>query len=134
MIAPAKLRPVLVLLDIPQGRIPEFAALKLIRLSNLSASDRDVIRAMQDPSFVPLCRAPVFYGLREQNAVDLNSIIRIHESTLVTRPVGRLDARELADVDRLVPALLQIDLTCEVRRQVMERWEALAHQQASEQP
>lgn len=125
VLATAKVRPVVLLQDGPIGATAEVAALKLARLAKLPARLRGDIRGGLDPAFVPLGRPPAEYGLRTENAVDLAGVVRVHASAFATGSVGRLDARELAQIDRKLPGVWQIDVERYARQRVLEQWAAL---------
>jgi len=76
-----KLRPVLVLQDRPRGAIPEYAALKLTRLTKVSSAARRQIRDGRASSYAYLGAGR--YGLRHENAIDLTSLVRVHRSAIV---------------------------------------------------
>ncbi len=131
----AKLRPLVVLQDRPRGVLPEYAALKLTRLTKLSARDQQRVRDGHEPALFHLPINRTKYGLSQENAVDLNSLVRVHQSALVTRPVGRLDAHEIDVLGRRLATFLDIDLEPAIREGVIERWEKLvAAQQARRSP
>jgi hypothetical protein len=121
----AKLRPLVILQDRPRGVLPEYAALKLTRFTKLDAAERQRIRDGQVPALFHLPLNEAKYGLAQENAVDLNSLVRVHRSALVTRPVGRLDANEIDIIGRRLAEFLDIDLTPAIRAGVSERWEKL---------
>lgn len=129
----AKLRPLLFLQDRPRGVLPEFAALKLTRLSKLREADGARVRSGDEPALFPLGRNKGKYGLEEENAIDLNSLVRVHRSCVVTRPVGYLDDGEMAVVGRRLATLLDIDLEPAIREGVVHRWEALVARQRGPQ-
>jgi len=104
----AKVRPVLLLQDRPLGRLPELVALKLARIGKLSASARARIVAQRSPLFWFLGRDPARYGLRQEAAIDVAAIVRIHPSAIAGRPVVELDLSAL--VRREAAAILREDL------------------------
>ncbi|HEV3322866.1 MAG TPA: hypothetical protein VG147_11850 [Solirubrobacteraceae bacterium] len=131
----AKLRPLVVLQDRPRGVLPEYAALKLTRFTKLDAGDQQRVRDGLEPALfhLPLNRGK--YGLTQENAIDLNSLVRIHQSAIVTSPVGRLDENEIDVLGRRLTRFLDIDLEPAIREGVIERWEALvAAQRARRRP
>lgn len=123
VIAAAKLRPVVLLQDGPVGATGDVVALKLARLAKLPKARRDEIRDGGDPGFVVLGRAPAEYGLRTENAIDLNGIVRVHWSAFATSPVGSLDARELAAIDEALPGIWQFEIDRHAQRRVLDLWE-----------
>jgi hypothetical protein len=67
--------------------------------------------------------------------VDLNSLVRLHRSVIMTRPVGYLDAHEIDVLGRRLAEFLDIDLTPAIREGVIRRWEQLIEaQQRRAQP
>ena len=125
----AKLRPLVVLQDRPRGVLPEYAALKLTRFTKLSPADQQRVRDGQEPALFHLPVNRPKYGLAQENAVDLNSLVRVHASALVTRPVGFLDANEIDVLGRRLAVFLDVDLERAIRDGVIERWERLVAEQ-----
>ena len=113
----AKVRPVLLLQDRPLGRLPDLVALKLARLGKLSASTRGRIVAQRSPLFWFLGRDPARYGLRQEAAIDVASIVRIHPSAITGRPVALLDDDVMAEVGERLARVLDLDLSALVRRE-----------------
>ena len=114
LVAKAKVRPIVLLQDRPQGRLPEYAALKLTRLEKYDEKKQQEIR--HQPA-----GAPFFYlkpgrsTLKNEFAIDLLSLVRVHESAIVTKKgkteiVGRLDANEFRVVCERLVDLLDLDL------------------------
>ncbi len=131
----AKLRPLVFLQDRPRGALPEYAALKLARLTKLDARDQQRVRDDHEPALFHLRVDKAKYGLAQENAVDLNSLVRVHHSAIVTRPVGYLDENEVDVLGRRLATFLDIDLEPAIRDGVVERWEKLvALQQARRKP
>ena len=128
----AKLRPVVLLQDHPRGVLREFAALKLARFTKLPEPDQQRIRNGQERALFYLRVDKSKYGLKQENAVDLNSLVRVHESAILAR-AGRLDANEVDVLGRLVAEFLDIDLEPAIREGVLARWDALVAAQ-KEQP
>ncbi|MFZ2112690.1 MAG: hypothetical protein WAU77_03025 [Solirubrobacteraceae bacterium] len=131
----AKLRPLVILQDRPRGALPEYVALKLTRFTKLAAGDQQRVRDGQEPALFYLPMNKRKYGLAQENAVDLNSAVRLHQSALVTGPIGRLDANEIDILGRRLAKFLDIDLEPAIREGVIERWDKLvAAQQARRRP
>jgi hypothetical protein len=127
----AKLRPLVILQDRPRGVLPEYAALKLTRFTKLDADSRQRVRDGLEPALFHLPLNKSKYGLTHENAIDLNSLVRIHQSAIVTSPVGRLDENEIDVLGRRLVRFLDIDLEPAIREGVIERWERIvAAQQA----
>jgi len=112
-----KVRPVLLLQDRPLGRLPDLVALKLARIGKLPSSARARIVAQRSPLFWFLGRDPTRYGLRQEAAVDVASIVRIHPSAISGRPVAVLDDDVMAEVGERVARVLDLDLSALVRRE-----------------
>lgn len=119
-LAPSKLRPTVLLHDRPVRALPEFAALRLVRLEALEARQRERIRRHEEPSLFYLGVDEARYGLERENAVDLNALLRIHESAIAGGPIGRLDANELRLIGERLVEHLDIDLTRLVDRRIRE--------------
>jgi len=113
----AKLRPVLLLQDRPLGRLPDLVALKLARIGRLPASARARVVAQRSPLFWFLGSDPARYGLREEAAVDVAAIVRIHPSAIAGRPVSVLGDEVMAEVGERLARVLELDLSALVRRE-----------------
>ncbi len=133
---PAKLRPVVLLQDRPRGALPEYSALKLTRFTKLRAPEQQRVRDGDEPALFHLPADKSKYGLAQENAVDLNSLVRVHHSAIVTRPVGHLDTTEIDVLGRRLAAFLDIDLEPAIREGVIQRWQKLvaAQQQRRRTP
>jgi len=121
----AKLRPIVLLQERPRGVLPEFAGLKLARFTKLDPRDQQRIRDGQERALFYLPHDERKYGLKRENAIDLNSLVRLHRSVIVTRPVGYLDEQEIDVLGRRLAKFLDIDLTPAIRQGVIERWDQL---------
>ena len=110
----AKIRPVVILQGRPRGALADYAALKLTRLAKLSRLERDRVRADASPDRLYLPEDPAKYGLPTENAVDVNSLVRVHRDAIVATTLGH----KLA-------AALDIDLRGPIREGVMAHLEAL---------
>jgi hypothetical protein len=131
----AKLRPLVFLQDRPRGVLPEYAALKLTRFTKLDPAAQRRVRDGQEPALFYLAANRAKYGLAEENAVDLNSLVRVHRSAIVTRTVGYLDENEIDVLGRRLATFLDIDLGPAIRQGVIERFNKLAAaQQARKRP
>ncbi len=131
----AKLRPLVILQDRPRGVLPEYAALKLTRFTKLDTDDQQRVRDGLEPALFHLPLNKSKYGLTQENAIDLNSLVRVHQSAIVTSPVGRLDENEIDVLGRRLARFLDIDLEPAIREGVIERWEQLvAAQRARRRP
>ena len=130
----AKLRPVVLLQERPRGVLPEFAGLKLSRFTKLAPRDQQRIRDREERTLFYLPHDERKYGLKQENAVDLNSLVRLHRSTLVTRPIGHLDEQEIDVLGRRLAECLDIDLTPAIRQGIIDRWEQLVAAQQQRRP
>lgn len=128
-VAPAKLRPLVLLQDRPRGELPEYAALKTARFTKLSADEQERVRSGDASALFPLPKNQAKYGLREENAVDLNSLVRVHVSAIATKPVGHLDGNEIDVLGRRLARFLDIDLEGDIQAGVNERWDAVVEAQ-----
>jgi hypothetical protein len=113
----AKVRPVLLLQDRPIGRLPDLVALKLARIGKLSESARARIVGQRSPLFWFLGRDPARYGLRDEAAVDVAAIVRVHPSAIAGRPVAVLDDEVMTEVAERLSRVLELDLSALVRRE-----------------
>jgi hypothetical protein len=113
----AKMRPVLLLQDRPIGKLPDLVALKLARLGKLSTSARSRIVAQRSPLFWFLGRDPTRYGLRQEAAVDVAAVVRVHPSAIAGRPVALVDDEVMTEVAERLARLLELDLSALVRRE-----------------
>lgn len=121
-----KLRPVVVLQERPRRTLPEYAALRIVRLEELSETRRASVRAQAEPSLYYLPADRQKYGMAKEGAVDLNSLVRIHETAIAGRPIGRLDDREQRVIGERLVDHLDIDLTASVERKARELLEEIA--------
>jgi len=129
--AQAKLRPVVLMQDRPLGTLPEYAALKLSRFNKLSSADQQRVRDGQEPALFYLPLNLSKYGLKQENAVDLNSLVRIHRSAIATGAIGYLDLNEIDVLGRRLATFLDIDINRAIRDGVMDKLRAMADQQAA---
>jgi hypothetical protein len=122
----AKLRPVVLLQERPRRALPEYAALRIVRLEELSEARRESVRVRAEPSLFHLPAAPRKYGMAKEGAIDLNSLLRIHESAIAGRAIGRLDAAELRVLGERLVDHLDIDLTAAIERKARSLLEEIA--------
>jgi hypothetical protein len=90
-LVPGKVRPVLLLAEPPAGHHRDVVALRLLRLSRLSARERERVRRGEDELLLPLDHAVV--PLPEESAVMLGALVRVHVDAVAPGP-------PLATVDR----------------------------------
>jgi hypothetical protein len=121
----AKIRPLVFLQDRPRGALPEYAALKLTRFTKLGTDEQKSVRDGKESALFYLPANKSKYGLEQENAVDLNSLVRVHQSAILTRPVGWLDENEIDVLGRRLAIFLDIDLEPAIREGVLRRWEDL---------
>lgn len=126
---PAKLRSLVLLQDRPRGELPEYAALKTARFTKLSAGEQERVRSGDALALFHLAKNQAKYGLREENAIDLNSLVRVHSSAIATKPVGHLDKNEIDVLGRRLARFLDIDLESDIQAGVNERWDAIVEAQ-----
>jgi hypothetical protein len=127
----SKLRPVVVLQDRPLRRLPEFAALRLVRLEALEEAHRERVRRQEEPSlfYLPV-RAR--YGLSKENAVDLNSLVRVHGSSMVGNPVGRISESDLRTIGERLVTHLDLDVSRLVERRLVELRQRLVERRSGD--
>jgi hypothetical protein len=105
----AKIRPVLLLQDRPAKRLREFAALKLSRLEKLAPADRDAVRDQKSARFFHL-PDPGRFGLGKQFAIDVLSLVRVHETAIVGPPQGKLNTDEFRVVCERLARVMDLDI------------------------
>ena len=115
----AKVRPVLLLQDRPEGKLPEYAALKLTRLGKLSEEDRAVVRDQQLRRFFHI-EDPKKFGLNAEFAVDLLSLVRVHQSAIVSRPEGKVNADEFRVICERMIRAMDLDIATLVVREAAD--------------
>lgn len=125
-LAPGKIRPVVILQERPRHALPEYAALRIARIEELEPERQRRVRAQQEPSLFYLPIRQGKYGMTKEGAIDLNALIRIHESAIAGSPIGRLDANELRVVAERLAEHLDLDLTMLVERKARELLERIA--------
>ncbi len=64
--------------------------------------------------------------MAKEGAIDLNALIRIHESAIAGAPIGRLDSNELRIVGERLAEHLDLDLSGLVEREARELLERIA--------
>lgn len=125
-LAPGKLGPILLLQDRPRRALPEFAALRIIRLEELASDQQERIRSQREPSLFYLKVNRAKYGMTKESAVDINALLRIHESAIAGAPIGRLDASEMRVIGERLIEHLDIDVTALIERRIRELRDRLA--------
>jgi hypothetical protein len=91
----AKARPILLLSDRSDPRTGDLFGLRLLRLSELSAEEREAVRDQREPLLFHL-RPERMPSLPEESAALISAPIRVHESALDTRQaLGQLDKNEI---------------------------------------
>ena len=127
-----KLRPVVILQDRPRRALPEYAALRIVRLEELAPAEQEAIRSHCEPSLFHLAVNRAKYGMTKEGAIDLNALIRIHASAIAGRPIGRLDANELRVVGERLIEHLDIEVTQLVEREARALLERIANRDIGE--
>lgn len=120
----AKIRPVVILQGRPRGALNDYVALKLTRLVKLSAVERERVRANTSPDRLYLPEDPDRYGLPTENAIDVNSLVRVHRDAIIA-VAGWLDPHQVTTLGHKLAAALDIDLRGPIRDGVMAHLEAL---------
>lgn len=127
----AKARPVLVLADVPDPRVDEHLALRLVRLSELDNDLRDRVVAQEDEPLIHV-KGKSVPGLAEEFAVMIGAPVRVHRSAVDSENVlGRLDANELRVVHERFVRLYGLDLVNLIRAEI-ERLKELQERRRSE--
>ena len=120
----AKIRPVVVLQGRPRGALADYVALKLTRFAKLPADRRELVRQDVFPDLLYLPEDPDRYGLPTENAIDVNSLVRVHRDALIA-VAGWLDPHQVTTLGHKLAAALDIDLRGPIREGVMAHLEAL---------
>lgn len=120
-----KLRPVVLLQDRPRGVLREIVALRMVRLETLTQRQQSSIRDHRERSLFHLPVRPARYGLGKEMAIDLNALVRVHATAMLSRAVGRLDDSEMRTVGHRLAQHLDIDLEPLLARLVEERLDRL---------
>lgn len=120
----AKIRPLVILQGRPRAALPDYAALKLTRLAKLPRESRELVRRDLYPDLLYLEEDPARYGLPTENAVDVNSLVRVHRDAILS-VAGRLDPHQVVTLGHKLAAALDIDLRGPIREGVMAHLEAL---------
>ncbi len=121
-----KLRPLVILQERPRHALPEHVALRIIRLEELARSHQEAIRSEREPSLFYLRADKAKYGMTKEGAIDLNAVVRIHESAIAGRTIGRLDASELRVIGERLAEHLDLDLTLLIERKARDMFERIA--------
>lgn len=95
-IVAGKARPVLILTDRHSEDLKEYLALRLARFTKFTDAEQASIRAQEHATLFHL--KPERFSLPEENAVMLDSLVRVHTSAVDPKPCGRLDEYELRTV------------------------------------
>ena len=120
----AKIRPVVVLQGRPRGALADYVALKLTRFAKLPADRRELVRQDVFPDLFYLPEDPSRYGLPTENAIDVNSLVRVHRDAIIG-VAGWLDAQQVTTLGHKLAAALDIDLRGPIREGVMAHLEDL---------
>jgi len=82
------------------------------------------VRANASPDRLYLAEDPSRYGLPTENAIDVNSLVRVHRDAIVA-VAGWLDPQQVTTLGHKLAAALDIDLRGPIRDGVMAHLEAL---------
>ncbi len=107
-LVPAKGRPVLVISDRIDPRLHEVLALRLARMSTLTAGEQEAVRAGHESALYYL--SPERFELPEENAAIIAALVRVHESAIDPAAVGRLEHAELREIHARVATHYGLDL------------------------
>ena len=114
-----KARPVLVLSAPPAREHREIVALRLVRLSRLTAEEQRKVRALEDELLFHL--APDRFDLPEECAAMVNAIVRVHADAVDTGPsLGQLDGDEMRKLGERVVRFLGLDTRRLVERAIRD--------------
>jgi hypothetical protein len=92
-VVPGKARPVLLLTDVPAAHHREITALRLLRLTTLSADERRRVRAGEEELLFHL--PPDRFELPEESAAIVSALVRVHVDALGSGPaLGHLDGHD----------------------------------------
>ncbi len=118
-IVPAKARPVLLLNDPPGEHHREVTALRLLRLSRLSAGEQQRVRSHQDELLFHL--APDRFNLPDENAAMVTAIVRLHVDAIGSAPaLGRLEDSEMRVLGERIIGFYGFDIRLLLERHIRE--------------
>ena len=118
-IVPGKARPVLVLNDPPAAHHQEVTALRLLRLSKLTADEQRRVREHQDELLFHL--APERFDLPEENAAMVTALVRLHVDAIGSvPPIGQLDRNEMRVLGERIITFYRFDTRLLLERQIRE--------------
>lgn len=118
-LVPGKARPVLILSEPPSDELREVPALRLVRLSKLSADEQARVRRQEDELLYYL--SPDRFDLPEENAVLVSALVRVHLDAVAAGPhLGTLDDRESRVLGERIVRYHRFDTRLVVERQVRE--------------
>lgn len=118
-IVAGKARPVLLLSDPPDDHHQEVTALRLLRLSKLTAEEQHRVREQQDELLFYLPRDRL--SLPEENAVMVSALVRVHVDAIGSGPpLGQLDVSEMRAVGERIIRFYGFDTRLLVERQIRE--------------
>lgn len=118
-VVPGKARPVLLLSDPPAEHHREVTALRLMRLSKLTADEQQRVRAQQDELlfFLPTDR----FALSEESAALVTALVRLHVDAIGTGPaLGQLESGELSLIGERIVRFYRFDLRLLIERSIRE--------------
>ena len=118
-IVSGKARPVLVLSDPPAEHHREVTALRLLRLSTLSAADQRRVRGHEDELLFYL--APDRFSLPEESAAMVTALVRLHAGAIDSGPpLGQLDTNEQRTLGERIIRFYGFDTRLLVEQQIRE--------------
>jgi len=118
-LVPGKARPVLILNDAPAAHHHEVAALRLLRLSKLTAEQQERVRGRQEELLFYL--SPDRFALPEANAAIVSALVRLHVDAIGGGPpLGTLDDDETRVLGERIIRFYQFDTRLLVERRIRE--------------
>jgi hypothetical protein len=118
-IVPGKARPVLLLTDPPVAHHQEVTALRLLRLSKLTAPEQQHVRERRDELLFHL--APERFDLPEESAAMVTALVRLHVDAIGSVPaLGQLDEDELRVLGERIVTFYRFDTRRLLERQIEE--------------
>ena len=118
-LVPAKARPVLILSEPPSAHHREVTALRLLRLSKLTAGDQTRVREQREDLLFHL--SPQRFDLPEENAAIVSALVRLHADAIGSGPAaGVLDATESRVLGERVIRFYGFDTGLLVERRIQE--------------
>lgn len=118
-IVPGKARPVLLLSDPPTAHHQEVTALRLLRISKLTADEQRHVREQRDELLFHL--VPERFDLPEESAAMVTALVRLHVAAIGSAPsLGQLDDHELRVLGERIITFYRFDTRLLLERQIHE--------------